>query len=579
MLTLLNLLSAVALLIWGTHIVRTGIMRVYGSQLRTALSHSTRNLPLAFTAGIAVTALVQSSNATALLATSFVAEGLMALAPALAIMLGADVGTALMARVLTLELSWLSPLLIFLGVILFLSRKQTRVGQFGRVQIGVGLILLALQLIVAAAQPITESNGIKVLFAELTGDLLLDALVGALFALLSYSSLAAVLITATLASADLVSLPVAIGLVIGANIGSGVLALLNSSLQSAAGRRVALGSLLYKIIGLLLIMPVLDMLVAWITTLPLDNASLVIGFHLLYNTLRCLLMLPTVHAMARLCTRLLPERPDTGGVARPRHLDRAALETPSLALANAARETLRIGDLVEQMLEHFKAVLHKDDQHAGQLIRSLDDDVDALHSAVKLYLAQMPREDLAEQEARRWAEIIELTVNLEHAGDLIEHMLSKLQSHKKARLHSFSESGLEELTELHAQLQSNLRLGLSVFLTGDRANARQLLREKRRFRIRERRLTHAHVTRLGNKVVQSLESSAVHLELIADMKRLNSIFCASAYGILEQEETGALSVPDSFEETPLRHAPAEAHLAPANDGPPALPPTAHPDGR
>jgi len=246
MLTLLHLLSAIALLVWGTHIVRTGILRVFGSQLRKVLSHNIGRRPLAFVAGIGVTALVQSSNATALLVTSFVAQGLMALAPGLAIMLGADVGTALMARVLTLNLSWLSPLLIFLGVIFFLSRRQTRAGQLGRVAIGLGLMLLALELIVAAATPITEARGIRVLFGSLTGDLLLDALVGALFALLTYSSLAAVLLTATLAGAGLISLPVAIGLVIGANIGSGLLAFLTSSLQNPAGRRVALGSLIYK---------------------------------------------------------------------------------------------------------------------------------------------------------------------------------------------------------------------------------------------------------------------------------------------------------------------------------------------
>ena len=539
MLTLLNLLSAVALLVWGTHIVRTGILRVYGSQLRETLNRSTRNLPLAFGAGIVVTALVQSSNATALLTTSFVAEGLMTLGPALAIMLGADVGTALMTRVLTLDLHWLSPLLILIGVVLFLSRRQTRVGQFGRVQIGVGLILLALQLIVAAAQPITESTGIKVLFAELTGDILLDALIGALFALLSYSSLAAVLLTATLASAGLLSLPVAIGLVIGANIGSGVLALLNSSLQSAAGRRVALGSLLYKLIGLLLIIPFLDPLVAWMDGLALDSASLVIGFHVAYNSLRCVLMLPTVSAMARLSTWLLPERPESEDGVRPRNLDPAALATPGLALANAVRETLRIGDLVEQMLEQFHLVLRDDDRNAGQRIRALDDDVDALYSAVKLYLAQINRDDLSVQDNRRWAETIELAVNLEHAGDLIEHMLGKLQSHKTARAHAFSEVGLQELLALHAGLRDNLRLGLSVFLGGDRASAQRLLDEKRRFQVWERRLTHAHVNRLSERVVASLHSSGLHLELIADMKRLNSLFCASAYPVLDAAAASA----------------------------------------
>lgn len=544
MLTLLNLLSAVALLIWGTHIVRTGILRVYGSHLRQVLSHNVSKRPLAFAAGIGVTALVQSSNATALLVTSFVGQGLMALPPALAIMLGADVGTALMARVLTFDLSWLSPLLIFLGVIFFLSRRQTRAGQLGRVGIGLGLMLLALELIVAAATPITQATGIKVLFASLTGDLLLDALIGALFALISYSSLAAVLLTATLAGAGLISLPVAIGLVIGANIGSGLLAFMTASLQTPAGRRVALGSLLYKLLGLILVIPLLNPLVSWLDSLDWRPAELVIGFHLLYNSLRCVLMLPTVGLMARFCNWLLPDRPDTGGVARPRHLDTTALATPSLALANAVRETLRIGDLIETMLSHLLEVLRSNQPALSKELRRLDDDVDALYSAVKLYLAQVPREALSEQDSRRWAEVIELAVNLEQAGDIIERMLGKVQDQKTAQRHSFSDSGLEELADLHGRLMVNLRLGLSVFLSGDSESAHQLLREKRRFRAQERRLAHAHVGRLHRQVVQSIETSSLHLELIGDMKRLNSLFCSSAYAVLDSRETGALHTED-----------------------------------
>ncbi|MFS2156489.1 Na/Pi cotransporter family protein [Pseudomonas sp. Pseusp122] len=541
MLTLLDLLSAVSLLIWGTHIVRTGILRVYGTQLRRVLSQNMSKRPLAFIAGILVTALVQSSNATAMLATSFVGQGLMALTPALAIMLGADVGTALMSRVLTFDLSWLSPLLIFLGVIFFLSRKQTRIGQLGRVAIGLGLIVLALQLIVTAAAPITHAAGVKVLFASLTGDLLLDALIGALFALISYSSLAAVLLTATLAGSDIISLHVAIGLVIGANIGSGLLAFLTTSMQNVAGRQVALGSLLYKLLGLVLITPVLNPLVVWMDSLGFSSSDMVIGFHLSYNTLRCLLMLPTVGPMAKLCENILPMRAEVNGLAKPRHLDLTALATPSLALANAVRETLRMGDLIEAMLASMLEVLRGTQTAVTQEMRRLNDDVEALYSAIKLYLAQMPRDDLSEQDNRRWAEIIELTINLELASGLIERMLRKIQQQKTSQRRSFSEVGLEELSDLQSQLQSNLRLGLSVFLSGDPESARQLLREKRRFRAQERRLAHAHVSRLQRKVVQSMETSSLHLELIADMKRLNSLFCSSAYAVLETAETGALS--------------------------------------
>ncbi|WNZ84403.1 Na/Pi cotransporter family protein [Pseudomonas sp. P108] len=544
MLTLLNLLSAVALLIWGTHIVRTGILRVYGTNLRHVIGQNMSKRWLAFVAGIVVTAMVQSSNATAMLVTSFVGQGLMALTPALATMLGADVGTALMARVLTFDLSWLSPLLIFLGVIFFLSRKQTRLGQMGRVSIGLGLIILALQLIVEAAAPITHAQGVKVIFASLTGDILLDALVGALFAMISYSSLAAVLLTATLAGAAVISLPVAIGLVIGANIGSGVLAFMSTSMQNAAGRQVALGSLLYKLIGLLLIIPVLDPLVHWIDSLDFSPQEMVIGFHLLYNTVRCLILLPSVGPMARLCAWLLPERPEVNGTAKPRHLDATALVTPSLALANAARETLRMGDLLENMLDATLDVLRGKQTAVTQEIRRLTDDIESLYSAIKLYLAQMPREDLGEQDSRRWAEIIELAINLKLASDLIERMLRKIQQQKTSQRRSFSEEGLEDLAGLQQQLIANLRLGLSVFLSGDRESARQLLREKRRFRAQERRLAHAHVSRLQRKIVQSLETSSLHLELIADMKRLNSLFCGSAYVVLETADTGALAADD-----------------------------------
>src|SRR5689334_24931856 len=206
-----------ALLVWGTHIVRTGILRVYGADLRRVLSRSVANRFAAFTAGVGVTSLVQSSSATALIASSFVSQNLIGLAAALAIMLGADVGTALMTQVFSLDLSWLSPLLIFFGVLFFLSRRNTRAGQIGRVAIGLGLIILALQLVVQATKPITQGAGAKVIFATLTGDTMLDMLIGAVFTIFSWSSLAVVLLSSTLAASNVVSVPVALCLVLGAN--------------------------------------------------------------------------------------------------------------------------------------------------------------------------------------------------------------------------------------------------------------------------------------------------------------------------------------------------------------------------
>ncbi|HIF7515742.1 TPA: Na/Pi cotransporter family protein, partial [Escherichia coli] len=425
MLTLLHLLSAVALLVWGTHIVRTGVMRVFGARLRTVLSRSVEKKPLAFCAGIGVTALVQSSNATTMLVTSFVAQDLVALAPALVIVLGADVGTALMARILTFDLTWLSPLLIFIGVIFFLGRKQSRAGQLGRVGIGLGLILLALELIVQAVTPITQANGVQVIFASLTGDILLDALIGAMFAIISYSSLAAVLLTATLTAAGIISFPVALCLVIGANLGSGLLAMLNNSAANAAARRVALGSLLFKLVGSLIILPFVHLLAETMGKLSLPKAELVIYFHVFYNLVRCLVMLPFVDPMARFCKTIIRDEPELDTQLRPKHLDVSALDTPTLALANAARETLRIGDAMEQMMEGLNKVMHGEPRQEKEL-RKLADDINVLYTAIKLYLARMPKEELAEEESRRWAEIIEMSLNLEQASDIVERMGSEI---------------------------------------------------------------------------------------------------------------------------------------------------------
>jgi phosphate:Na+ symporter len=246
--------------------------------------------------------------------------------------------------------------------------------------------------------------------------------------------------------------------------------------------------------------------------------------------------------MARFCNWLLPDRADDAGIARPRHLDPTALATPSLALANAVRETLRVGDKIEAMLGRLLPALAQNQPALNKELRSLNDDVASLCHAVKLYLAQIPREALSDHESRRWAEILELAVNLEQAGELIERMLGKIQNEKTAQRRAFSEKGLEELSSLHGQLTANLRLGLNVFLSADHASASQLLREKRRFRAQERRLAHAHIGRLQRQVVQSIETSSLHLELIADMKRLNSLFFASAYVVLEDGETGALKL-------------------------------------
>ncbi|WP_298833033.1 Na/Pi cotransporter family protein [uncultured Piscinibacter sp.] len=546
MIHLLNLLAAIALLVWSTHLVRTGMLRVAGENLRGILSRSFSNRLSAMFAGLGVTSLVQSATATCLIVASFVGKGLVASSAALAVMLGADVGSAMMAVIFSFDLSWLSPLLIFAGVVMFTTRQDTGVGRVGRVLIGLGLITLALRLIVDATTPLTESPAVRALLASLPNEVLLDIVVGAALTVLSYSSLAIVLLTATLASSGIVPANVALGLVLGANLGSGFLALLATSGASPQVRRLPLGNLMFKGLGAAIAIPLLPQAHVWLQLTGASVHEQVVWFHLGFNVMLALLFISFTGGVGRLVERVLPEPALGADASRPRHLDPSALATPSLAISCAAREALHQADVVETMLRGILPVIRHNDLVLAEQLRKMDDAVDELYSAIKFYLTQISREALSVRESRRWTDILSFTINMEQIGDVIERVLQDVEDKKIRKSRSFSEAGLAEISHLHERLLANLRLGMSVFLDGHVRDAKKLLEEKARFRDLEREYAASHIARLQDNTAQSIETSSLHLDLISDLKRINSHICSIAYPILDS--AGVLS------QTRIRHS-------------------------
>jgi phosphate:Na+ symporter len=530
---LLNLFAAIALLVWGTQQVRTGILRVFGANLRNILSRSVRNRFGAVVSGIGVTAVVQSSTATALIVSSFVGQGLMSLPSALAVMLGADIGTSLMAVAFSRDLSWLSPLFIFVGVVLFISKHSTTPGRIGRVLIGLGLMLLALRLVSESTTVLTQAPAVKALLGSLSSDLLLELTVGAVLAIISYSSLAIVLLTAALAGTGVIPIDVALGLVLGANLGSGTLAVLTTLRANVETRQVPLGNLVFKVLGVLAVMPFPGVWVQVASPYLTDSATLVVGFHLAFNLGVGLAFVGLTQVVARWVEHLLPKPQKAMVAGRQRHLDASALATPSLALSCAVREAMHQADVVEAMLIGSMDVMRNSDLTLAKDLRKMDDTVDELYSDIKYYLTKISREALGENEAKRWTDIISFTINMEQIGDIIERVIQDVEDKKIRKGREFSEAGLREICDLHARLLDNLRLGMSVFLNGNVRDARRLLEEKTRFRDLEREYAAAHLDRLTDKTLPSIETSSLHLDLISDLKRINSHICSIAYPILD----------------------------------------------
>lgn len=534
---LLNLLAAIALLVWGTHMVRTGVLRVMGGKLRELLARGMHHKTIGLLAGMGVSSLLQSSTATCLIVGAFVGQGLISTSAALVMMLGADIGTSLMALLFSFDLSWLSPVLIVVGVATFVTNQNNTAGRWARVAIGLGLMTLALHLIVEATRPMTQSAGIKALLMALPDDWAVLIAAGALLTVLSYSSLAMVLLTAALHTAGILTLTQSVGLVLGANLGSGLLAYLNMAQSPPDVRRVPLGNLAFKVLGCALTIAVLTALPELLGHLGASGLHPVVGFHVLFNLVLTVSLIGFVGVASKYLQAWLPRSPDHKD--QPRYLDATALGTPTLAIACAAREAMRQADVVEAMLRGILPVIQKNDAQLSAQLRRMDDQVDALYSAIKFYLTQISREALSAKESRRWTDIMSFTINMEQVGDIIERVLQDIEDKKIHKGREFSPAGLQEIEDLHQRLLANLALAMSVFLYGDLRNAQTLLEQKVLFRDLEREYANRHLARLQDNTVQSIGTSSLHIDLISDLKRINSHICSIAYPILEQ--AGALS--------------------------------------
>ena len=542
-LVLLDLMGGVALLLWGLHMVHSGILRAFGPDLRLLLARALKNRFSAFVAGLGLTALLQSSTATALITSSFTAEGLVSLVPALAIMLGANVGTTLIVQVLSFNIAAAAPVLFVIGLVAFRSGARSRIKDIGRVSIGLGLMLLALHILLDTLAPAENAPGVRVLMSAMTGDPVLCIIIGAVITWAVHSSVASVLLVMSLAYAHFITPFAALALVLGANLGSAINPVFEGARRDdPASYRLPLGNLANRLIGVLLVAPFLHPIAATLQAWQPDLAKLTAEFHIAFNMATAIIFIGLLDPMARLLKKLLPNRVREADPSLPRYLDESALETPSLALADAARETLHMGDHVEVMLRKVMAAMMNNDRSLVEQVSRMDNSVDSLDEAIKLYVTKLTRGSLDEHEGHRAMEIISFTINLEHIGDIIDKNLNELAAKKIKRRFQFSAEGAEELSAFHKRTMDSLRIAFGVFMSGDVNEARKLLAEKAALRNTEIAATERHLDRLREGRPETIETTSLHLDVLRDLRRIHSHICSVAYPVLDA--AGELPAPE-----------------------------------
>ena len=535
----LHIAGAAALLIWSVRLVRTGVERAFSHQLRLGLRRSTKHRALAASSGIIAALLLQSSTAVAIMVSNFVSSGSIATVVGLAILLGADVGSALVAQILIVPQTFMVPLLLLLGVILFLRARQRRVRQFGRILIGLALIFMSLDMIRSATAPLVANEGTATVMAYLGQDMLTAFLLGAGFAWLVHSSVAAVLLFVTLVAQGLMPQSAAVAMVLGANLGGSMIAYVLTYSAPLKARRMIVSNLVLRGGGAgitLLVLTIFDPELTWIGT---SQAHQVINLHLLFNFVLALLALPVLGSVVRIAEVFMqPTAVLKTGVGPSSALDPAALSNPNRALSCAAREAMRMGEIIEDMLRSAGTLYAKWDDVTAEAIILNNKSVQKMNFDVKLFLAKLNRTGLDEDASRKSMELSALTENLVAAADVVGRSLVGLARRLDLESIRFSEKGAQEISDFQDRVLANVQLALNVMMTQNPDEARELIEEKEDIRGVEQNLQRQHLLRLQEGLIESIETSNIHQETLRALKQVNTSFSMVGNPILS--ETGDL---------------------------------------
>lgn len=552
LLTLVDLAGSVALLLWGVHMVQTGLQRACGARLNSLLARMLGNRFQAFLTGLGITAVLQSSTATGLMITGLAARGQLDLAPALAVMLGANVGTTLIVQLLSFDVSSIAPAFVLTGVMLF-RRSQGAWRDSGRVFIGLGLILLSLRQFLTLLTPYTQKPELTAVLASMNSHDLAAILLGAVLTWISHSSVATVMLVTTFAISGTIPLETALALVLGANIGTSINPVMEGSRTDPTARRISMGNLLVRCVGALVLVPALPFISALMTRLEPDAARQVADFHTLFNIGLAVLVMPALSHYARLMIRLIPTPPENkqASPGTPRYLDRLLLDkAPQLAIGSATREAMRLCDLLGAMLGAMQDGLRTTDPAKAGAARPLGNAMEDLGAAIRSYLAGLDPDNASQPEMERAEDILAFCTQMLHAEDIVDRSLVPIVQKMARQRIVLPPDLLRPVLSMTQQLTHNLNICATILIGQQSVENNPLSGQKDFFRDVEIEATAAYFDRLKRQsseisgVMESSETSlqdetaTYQLTLLRDLRRVNThIVAAASYPLGAGEDT------------------------------------------
>lgn len=541
LLVLLHLGGAIALLLWATRMVRTGVERAYGRYLKARLRDVMRKPVFAILFGLFMAVVLQSSTAVTLLVSSFVGAGFVTGAAGLMAVRGGELGSALVVKILSLDLSALVPLLLITGTVVFMTTERREWRQLGRIIVGVALLILSLEMTGNATAPLRDSEALPAIISYLASDPVSSFLIAAVITYIFHSSIAGIILIASFATHGLIGTQLGVIMVLGVNFGSSLIAPLLTRNAPPETRVVALGNLLMRGAGSLLMLALILLAHPPLGLLGTDAASSVINAHIIFNLIIMICGIPLSKPVLKLTEKFVrlqttvPSTPDKSYPFSQTALNPISRDKPTRALASATREAVHLADIIELMAEKTMELYSYPDKGGIDEVASLGKLLDQRQGELKLYLADLATGKLSPDETRQTQNLLDTCVKLQQTGAILSHtMLNGIR-----RLHSgkliLPKSDKTELIEFYAQVLTNARMAFNVLISGDIETAREIVHEKDRLRTLERSLRLRHFERMRDGGETDVATSTFYLDQLHELKQINGLLASLAYPVLEEQ--------------------------------------------
>ncbi|WP_455480398.1 Na/Pi cotransporter family protein [Bartonella sp. B12(2025)] len=540
-LILLHLAGAISLLLWATRMVRTGVERAYGDRLKYKMRHVISKPLFAVSFGLFTAMILQSSTAITLLVGSFVESGFVSGLAGLMAVRGGELGSALVVKILSYDLTIVVPLCLLIGTSIFMTTEKRDWRQIGRIVIGIGLLILSLQMISAATEPLRDSAILPSIISYLSTDPVSTFLLAAALTYLLHSSIAGIILLVNFANYDLIHTQLCVVMVLGVNFGSSLIAPLLTRNASPNTRLVPLGNLLMRGAGSILVLILFLFFEPPVTWLGNDASTQVINAHIIFNVFILLAGIPLSKWVLKLTTKIVhvstkkTQTDKTLNLSNQTALDDSVLERPTLALSNVMREVIHICDLVDIMLEKIMGLYENPDADIIRELNQLNTILDKKHIAIKLYLARLAGQKLSDEEALQTQELLGACIKLDQAGDIIIHNMLMLIKKKQQKGLQFSSDGWSDLLRFHAIVLANAHIAFNLLVSRDTHTAHLLVQKKDQLRNLEKEMSLKHFKRLREGDLKNIESSSLHLDTVRDLKQINSLLTSMIYPILEAQ--------------------------------------------